>query len=126
MTNDEASPTVEVVAASSFKRELKGLKKRYPSIRSDLEPTLKQLEAGQTPGDQISGVKDTVYKVRIPNRDANRGKSGGYPVIYYIRTPIKVLLVAIYSKSERSGISASEVKELIGQANKELDAENLE
>ncbi|MGG6270253.1 type II toxin-antitoxin system RelE/ParE family toxin [Leptolyngbya sp. AN03gr2] len=123
MTNDEP-PTVGVVVASSFKRELKDLKKRYPSIRSDLEPTIKQLEEGETPGDQISGIGYTVYKVRIPNRDAKRGKSGGYRVIYYIPTPLKVLLVALYSKSDHSDIPADEVKELIQQANKELEAEN--
>lgn len=123
MTNDEA-PTVEVVAASSFKRELKDLKKRYPSIRSDLEPILKLLEAGETPGDQISGVGYTVYKARISNRDAKRGKRGGYRVIYYIRTPLKVLLVALYSKSDQGDIPADQVKELIQQANKEIETEN--
>ncbi|BAU10455.1 hypothetical protein LEP3755_09390 [Leptolyngbya sp. NIES-3755] len=123
MTKDEPS-IVAVVVTSSFKRELKDLKKRYPSIRVDLEPTIKQLEAGETPGDQISGTGYTVYKVRISNRDAKRGKSGGYRVIYYICTPLKVLLVALYSKSDRSDIPADEVKELIQQANKELETEN--
>lgn len=108
----------------SFKRELKALKKRYPNIRSDISPTFEDLESGNTPGSQIPGVDYAVYKVRLPNSDARRGKSGGYRIIYYIKTPLKVLLVALYSKSDRSDIPVNEVKSLVEQAMKELESEN--
>lgn len=122
---DEASAfQVEVRVALSFKRDLKALRKSYPNIQADIEPTLNEIQSGKTPGDQISGVDYTVYKVRLPNRDAKRGKSGGYRVIYYINTPLKVLLVAIYSKSDQSDIAAKDVKDLIKEAMKELEEES--
>jgi len=35
-------------------------------------------------------------KVRLRNSDAQRGKSGGYRVIYYLKTKAKIILVTIY------------------------------
>jgi mRNA-degrading endonuclease RelE of RelBE toxin-antitoxin system len=54
-----------------------------------------------------------VYKVRLPNRDAQRGKSGGYRVIYYIRTPKRIVLLTVYSKSDRSDTSADDIQAII-------------
>ncbi len=53
--------------SSDFKRNLRTLAKRYRHIRSDLEPLLAQLQAGDCPGDQISGIAYTVFKVRLRN-----------------------------------------------------------
>jgi mRNA-degrading endonuclease RelE of RelBE toxin-antitoxin system len=55
-----------------------------------LKTLVNQLEQGETPGDQIQGTGHSVYKVRLPNTDAQRGKSGGYRVIYYLKTSSKV------------------------------------
>lgn len=82
MTNE---PSVRVVATPHFNRTFKRLRKKYPHIEADLHPLVHQLERGDTPGDQIQRVQFTVYKVRIPNSDARRGKRGGYRVIYYLQ-----------------------------------------
>lgn len=55
----------------------------------------------------------TVYKVRVRNTDAKRGKRGGYRIIYYLKTDIDVLLVTIYSKAEQSDIGAKDVLQII-------------
>lgn len=123
-TSETSATRVEVRVAASFKRDLRSLKKSYPNIQADIQPTLSDIEAGKTPGDQIPGVDYTVYKVRLPNRDSKRGKRGGYRVIYYINAPVRVLLVAIYSKSERSDISPKEIKELIRKVMEQLELEN--
>jgi hypothetical protein len=49
-------PSIEIEVSSDFKRNLRALAKRYRHIRSDLEPLLAQLQAGDCPGDQISGI----------------------------------------------------------------------
>ena len=69
-----------------FKQQIRRLGRRYRSIRQDLQVLIDQLQAGQVPGDQITGVGFTVYKVRLKNSDAQKGKSGGYRVIYYAKT----------------------------------------
>jgi mRNA-degrading endonuclease RelE of RelBE toxin-antitoxin system len=88
-----SDPPIELEVSSDFKRNLRALSKRYRHIRSDLEPLLAQLQTGDCPGDQISGIIYTVFKVRLRNTDAQRGKSGGYRVIYYLKTKAKIILV---------------------------------
>lgn len=54
-----------------------------------------------------------LYKVRVKNADAGRGKRGGFRMIYYLHAADDVLLVTIYSKSEQGDISVSELKRII-------------
>jgi mRNA-degrading endonuclease RelE of RelBE toxin-antitoxin system len=60
------------------------------------------LKNGETPGDRLQDIENYIaYKVRLPNRDMQRGKSGGYRVIYYVRTADRIFLMRIYTKSEQ-------------------------
>ncbi|MCU7920890.1 MAG: type II toxin-antitoxin system RelE/ParE family toxin [Candidatus Thiodiazotropha sp. (ex Epidulcina cf. delphinae)] len=106
---------VTVSYSDAFKRQLQRLSRKYRRIRSDVQPLIDQLEAGETPGNQIQGIGHTVYKVRVKNSDAKRGKSGGYRVIYYLHTQDSVLLITIYSKTEQSDIDDAEVADIIRQ-----------
>jgi mRNA-degrading endonuclease RelE of RelBE toxin-antitoxin system len=92
---------------------IKTLKKKYPHIVQDLNPLIEQLQNGTTPGDQVTGTGSIVYKVRVRNSDIGKGKSGGYRLIYYLRTQDHILLLQIYTKSERENITAQEVRALI-------------
>ncbi len=113
MPNDLDSSPVAIRFTPEFKRNLRALAKRYRNIRSDIEPVLNQLQSGDLVGDQVPRVGYTLYKVRIRNRDAQRGKSGGYRMIYYLRTPEQIILITLYSKSDQSDISAGEVRRII-------------
>jgi len=75
-----------------------------------VQPLIKQLKAGETPGDQIQSLGYTVYKVRVKNSDAKRGKSGGYRIIYYLQAQESLLLVTIYSKTEQSDIDDAQTR----------------
>lgn len=65
------------------------------------------------PGEQVPGIGATVFKVRAPNRDAQRGSSGGYRMIYYLRTADNITLLAIYSKTEQADISTNELQTIL-------------
>jgi mRNA-degrading endonuclease RelE of RelBE toxin-antitoxin system len=73
---DSESPaeTVEIRFTPEFKRNLRALAKKYRHIRASIEPVLQLLEQGETPGDQVPNIGYTIYKVRIKNPDAKRGK----------------------------------------------------
>ena len=114
-------PPIEIYESISYKKELKKLNKRYRSIDRDIKLLIVELEAGETPGDRIAENKYPVYKVRIPNSDTRKGKSGGYRVIYYLITTESILLTTIYSKSDRETISNKEVEDIIGQYELEID-----
>jgi len=48
-------------------------------------------------GDQVVGIGYSVFKVRVKNSDNQKGKSGGYRLMYYLKTSFNVLLLAIDS-----------------------------
>ncbi|MCY4539192.1 MAG: type II toxin-antitoxin system RelE/ParE family toxin [Chloroflexi bacterium] len=75
-----------------------------------------RLQDDERPGQRIPGVGYAVYKVRLPNRSARRGKSGGFRVIYYAQIADTVTLLAIYSKSEDVDISIKEIQQLAREA----------
>jgi mRNA-degrading endonuclease RelE of RelBE toxin-antitoxin system len=108
-------PKVQIEATTYFRNNLRTLAKRYRGIRKDLQPVLDHLVAGQIIGEQVPGVGYSVYKVRVPNRDSQRGKRGGYRLLYYLRTETSVLLITIYSKSDQSDIAAPTIREIITQ-----------
>ncbi|MCL4251310.1 MAG: type II toxin-antitoxin system RelE/ParE family toxin [Anaerolineae bacterium] len=102
-----------VLPTDEFAAQVKRLRKKYPNIRLDLQPLIEQLERGETPGDRLQGQAGVAYKIRLPNRDARRGKRGGYRVIYYVPASEYVYLLTVYSKSEIDDISNSVIVELI-------------
>lgn len=106
---------ISIELTPRFRKRLKQLAKRYRSIQQDLEPLITDLQAGKTPGDQIQGLSDPVFKVRIKNSDTKKGKSGGYRVIYYIQSPTGLLLLTIYSKSDQSDVSNQVIEDIIRQ-----------
>jgi mRNA-degrading endonuclease RelE of RelBE toxin-antitoxin system len=52
--------------------------------------------------------------VRLQNSDAARGKSGGYRVIYYVKSADQAVLITISSKTDYADISAAEIARIIG------------
>jgi mRNA-degrading endonuclease RelE of RelBE toxin-antitoxin system len=108
-------PAIQIDLTSRFQRDLRTLAKRYRSIRSDLQPLIEQLQAGETPGDRISGTQYQVFKVRLKNSNIKKGKSGGYRVIYYVKTEERIILTTIYAKSDRSDMSNDMIEETIAE-----------
>lgn len=114
-----SQPSIEVRFTLEFKRNLHALAKKYRRIRADIEPIIEQLQDGQRPGDQIPGVGHAVFKVRVRNRDASKGKSGGYRIIYYMALPTLIVLVTIYSKSEQSDITPAQIRRILNEEDEE-------
>lgn len=106
-------PPIEIIPSPWFAKRIKKLQKRYPHITQDTNPLIEQLKRGETPGDHLQVKEYSLYKVRLPNRDAQRGKSGGYRMIYYIRTMTRIILLTIYAKSDQNDISLEEIGEII-------------
>ena len=108
-------PPIQILLTSRFKKDLSQLAKRYRSIRQDLTPLIKQLQTGENLGDQISGLKYQVFKIRLKNSNIQKGKSAGYRVIYYMKTTTQIILVTIYSKSDQSDIQNKIIEDIIQQ-----------
>jgi mRNA-degrading endonuclease RelE of RelBE toxin-antitoxin system len=112
---------MELIYSRMFRRQLKSLARRYRHIKSDLTPLLESLVSGETLGDQIIGTGHTLYKVRVKNSDNQKGKSGGYRVIYYLKTESRCVLLTLYSKSDQGDIEAEKLKSLVDEVNDSLN-----
>jgi mRNA-degrading endonuclease RelE of RelBE toxin-antitoxin system len=75
--------TVNISAEAQ--KDVKHLKRKYPAVTRQLATLIDELEAGKRPGDKIPDIGHDVYKVRLANPSAQRGKSGGFRVIYYVQ-----------------------------------------
>jgi mRNA-degrading endonuclease RelE of RelBE toxin-antitoxin system len=107
----DMEPIVQIDLTPEFQRNLRDLVKRYRNIRSDIQIVIQDLEIGNFIGDQIPGVGEgyVVLKIRVRNRDIQKGKSAGYRLIYQVESPTCLLLLTIYSKSDRTDMTASEI-----------------
>jgi mRNA-degrading endonuclease RelE of RelBE toxin-antitoxin system len=117
VTDQNTNPTVQIDLTPEFQRNLRDLAKRYRNIRSDIQVVVRDLEIGNFIGDRIAGVGEgyIVLKLRVRNRDIQKGKSAGYRLIYQIESSTCVLLLTIYAKSDRPDITAGEILEILGE-----------
>lgn len=119
MPNEPTEP-VQVEYTPEFKRNLRALAKKYRHIRSDVQPVIDQLWAGEIIGDQVPRTRYTIFKVRVRNSDIRRGKRSGYRLIYHLKTPTNVILVTIYSKLEQADVSAKQIRRILIEFNEHL------
>lgn len=100
---------------NKFRRRLKRLRRKYPAVTQEVNKLVTDLENDQRPGDKLSGFGYDLYKVRLPNPSARRGRSGGFRVVYYVQFADLVHLVTIFSKSEKSDVSVHAVQGVLAE-----------
>lgn len=108
---------VQIDLTPEYKRNLRELSKRFRQIRLDTQPVIEQLQAGNFIGDRIPGMGEDyiILKVRVKNSNIQKGKSAGYRMIYQVESAVSVLLLTIYSKSDRADISLNEIRSIIAE-----------
>ena len=93
MPNDGNSGKRQVQFTSEFKRNIRHLAKKNRHIKSDVQPIIEALEAGEILGVRIQSVGNTVYKVRVKNSNIKKGKRAGYRLIYHLKTKSTIILM---------------------------------
>ena len=108
---------ISVRFANEFENELYRLSKKYRQIRADVEPIIAEIQNGNFVGNRLSGFGADyfVYKVRVKNSNIKKGKSAGYRLIYLVESESNVLLLTIYSKSEREDITIDEINSILAE-----------
>ncbi|MFI5188060.1 MAG: type II toxin-antitoxin system RelE/ParE family toxin [Chitinophagales bacterium] len=86
-----------------FKRQLKRLVKKYPSLKSEFKKLTESLEENPEQGTPIGR---NCYKIRLAIASKGKGKSGGARVITHVYVVREIVyLLSIYDKSEQENIS---------------------
>ncbi|MEH2356316.1 type II toxin-antitoxin system RelE family toxin [Nostoc sp.] len=117
----QSDNTVLIRFSDEFEQELYRLSKRFRNIRSDVQPIIEQLQQGSFVGNRITGIGEeyVVYKVRVRNSSIQKGKSAGYRLIYQVESPTSILLLTIYSKSDREDIGANQIRDIVADFSSE-------
>jgi len=103
----------EIIAVPSFKKELKKIAKKYPSIKTDLAVLFQSLEENPFQG---VALRKNCYKIRLAITSKGKGKSGGSRIItHVVVTENTVYLLSIYDKSEKETLSDKELEELLNE-----------
>lgn len=101
----------DISAIPNFKRELKKLAKKFPSLKDDFAKLIENL---QEEPEQGTSLGNNCYKIRMAITSKGKGKSGGSRVITYVQVlKTTVYLLSIYDKSDKENISDKELKELL-------------
>ena len=100
-----------------FRRDLKQLKRKYPAVTAEVQKLVSRLENDERPGDKMPNLGYDVYKVRLPNPSAQRGKRGGFRALYYVRLAEYVILIAVYSKTEQADVDLRKLRRFLDRLN---------
>ena len=101
----------EIVAIPNFRKELKKLSKKYPSLKEDFSDLIQSLQ--ETPIQGVSLGKNC-FIIRMSIKSKGKGKSGGARVISLVKiNKNTVFLLSVFDKAEKENISNRELKALI-------------
>ena len=110
----------EIQTLDEFKKRTERLlkKKDFKTLPLQISKLFDAFVNGEFEGKKIKSAKEPiaydVYKLRLPNPDANAGKSNGYRVIYLVATAVKIVVfMTIYYKKEEPDVSDSYIEGLI-------------
>ncbi|WP_456479010.1 type II toxin-antitoxin system RelE/ParE family toxin [Nautilia sp.] len=102
---------LQIIEQSLYIKAIKKLSKKYKHINEDVYNFLNSVTTKDDLGIEL---KSNIYKARIKNSDKNKGKSGGYRLITYLKITKKELhLLYIYDKSQITNLTEKEIDELI-------------
>jgi mRNA-degrading endonuclease RelE of RelBE toxin-antitoxin system len=107
--------TYSLIPTSTFKKELKRLRKKYPSLNTDLEKLGEQIMENPRMGDEIF---EGCFKIRFAIKSKGKGKSGGGRLITFVKVEGKrIYLLTVYDKSDQEDISIAYLRAILKDLN---------
>lgn len=96
--------------SDSFLKEAKKLSKKFKLLKPDLKQAVDEIESKNDLGVYLGF---NLFKKRVKNSSIPTGKSGGFRIIIYKQIENKIVLISIYSKTEKENLSDDELTDLI-------------
>ena len=93
--------------SDNFLKEAKKLSKKFKLLKNDLKEAVEEIEDKNDLGIFLGY---NLYKKRIANSSIPSGKSGGFRIIIYKQIEEKIVLISIYSKTQKDTLSDEELK----------------
>lgn len=101
---------MKIFYSENFLNEAKNLSKKYKLLKSDLQEALKEIEISKNFGVNLGA---RLFKKRLKNSSIPTGKSGGFRLIIYEQQEENIVLISIFSKTDRESLSDEELATLL-------------
>ena len=103
----------DIEVSAVFEKQSERLYKKYPSIFSDIKKLIGGLQTNPIQGGSLG---NGLYKIRMKITSKGQGKSGGARVITCVKIiETKVVMAAIYDKSEQETMTAKQLFDLLNK-----------
>jgi len=99
----------KIEVTETFKKDVKKLQKKFKLIKKDIVSLIETLRENPKQGVSLGG---DYYKIRISNSSIPTGKSGGFRVIILLVIDEKIVLLRIYSKTDKENLTDEEFNNL--------------
>ncbi len=111
-----------IVLSSTFKNSVQKLERRFRHVKEDVKIAVQTLLEMPRLGVVIPGGSG-VRKLRVRNTDIQKGKRGGYRLLYYVENEPeqKIFLLLLYAKSDREDVDKKELEQLIGEVMQDMN-----
>lgn len=95
-----------ITYSDNFRKEAKKLSKKFKLLKTDLKQSIEDIE---TKNDFGVYIGFNMFKKRVKNSSIPTGKSEGFRIIIYKQVEDKIVLISIYSKTEKENLSDEEL-----------------
>jgi hypothetical protein len=92
----------------TFERYFKKYLKKDKNLLSEFKKFLDEIKKNPIKGKSLG---KNLYKVRLKSQ--NKGKSGGYRIIHYLKREDEIVMVIIYAKNEYSNVTIQKLQEIL-------------
>lgn len=92
--------------SDNFLKEAKQLSKKYKLLKSDLKQAVYEIENSKDFGVSLGF---NLFKKRVKNSSIPTGKSGGFRIIIFGQFEDKIILISIFSKTDKENLSDEEL-----------------
>ncbi|MGK0256351.1 MAG: hypothetical protein ACI81I_000968 [Arcobacteraceae bacterium] len=96
--------------SDNFLKEAKNLSKKFKLLKTDLKQAVENINSKNDLGVSLGY---NLYKKRIKNSSIPTGKSGGFRIIVYAQIERKIVLISIFSKTQKETLSDDELRTLL-------------
>ena len=112
---------MNILYSDNFLKEAKALSKKYKLLKSDLKEAVEEIENLRDLGVSLGF---NLFKKRIRNSSIPTGKSGGFRVIIFEQVEDKIILISIFSKTEKENLSDNELAKALQKYLAQIDRSN--
>ena len=117
----------QIKTIKSFEKAVRNLSKKFREIKKDIKEASCLLEENPFIGVPIPGYEGALWKLRVTNTSAKRGKQGGFRIVYLVNEVTEhCYLLIIYSKTDKTDVTYEEVENLLKALEDEYFSDNSE